>query len=158
VEKEIDCDADELAELRREMSRVELEGRGRIWGGNSYLTHEMEGIGGVVKKKVKKRIKVGCVVKEYEDEREGGTYLEREQGGANRSWCYWCLRVVLGNRDRGVDDAEEEGESASSSPDPGMARNTTQDVGHASESATSSPKSWRRASNLGSCLQTRVSS
>ncbi|KAJ9619802.1 hypothetical protein H2203_008072 [Taxawa tesnikishii (nom. ined.)] len=49
VEKEIDCDAAELAALRAEAERAELEGRS--WGGTSYLMQEMEGIGGVVKKK-----------------------------------------------------------------------------------------------------------
>jgi len=60
---------------------------------------EMEGIGGVVKKKVKRRLLVGDVVQEYEDEREGGRYLEREQDGVERSWCSWCDRVVLGKKD-----------------------------------------------------------
>lgn len=97
VEKEIDCDAAELAALRAEAERAELEGRS--WGGTSYLMQEMEGIGGVVKKKVKKRVKVGATVKEYEDEREHGGYLAREQNGQNRSWCSWCLRVVPGRKD-----------------------------------------------------------
>jgi len=158
IEKEIDCDADELAELRREMSRVELEGGGRSWGGNSYLTHEMEGIGGVVKKKVKKRIKVGCVVKEYEDEREGGTYLEREQRGANRSWCYWCLRVVPGKKDADGEGVEDESESVSSSPGYEKTCDINADTAHQSESLETSPTSWRRTSSLGGCLQTRVAS
>ncbi|KAK5283324.1 hypothetical protein LTR16_005496, partial [Cryomyces antarcticus] len=88
VEKEIDCDADELA-------RVEA---GR-WEGTSYLAQEMEGIGGVVKKKVRKRVRVGATVKEWEDERERGGYLGREQNGLVRSWCSWCERVVLGKKD-----------------------------------------------------------
>ncbi|MCJ1287845.1 hypothetical protein MMC26_007197 [Xylographa opegraphella] len=65
-----------------------------------YLTQEMEGIGGVVKKKVKKRVKVGKTVREYEDEREKAEYLGREIRMENRSWCGWCDRVILGNRDR----------------------------------------------------------
>lgn len=60
---------------------------------------EIEGIGGVVKKKVKRRLLVGDVVQEFEDEREGGKYLEREQQGLDRSWCSWCARVVLSNKD-----------------------------------------------------------
>lgn len=155
VEKEIDCDADELAELRREMSRVELEGGGRIWGGNSYLTHEMEGIGGVVKKKVKKRIKVGCVVKEYEDERENGSYLEREHGGKSRSWCYWCLRVIPGNKDRGAGQAGE-GASTSNSPESGQSVHGQESTGRWSEPANGSPTAWRRSSSLGGCLQLRA--
>lgn len=97
VEKEIDCDADELAALRTEAEKAQWEGRS--WGGTSYFMQEMEGIGGVVKKKVKKRVKVGAVVKEYEDEREHGGYLGREQDGQNRSWCSWCERVVLSRKD-----------------------------------------------------------
>lgn len=97
VEKEIDCDAQELANIRREEEQVESPGR--EYGGTSYLTQEIEGIGGIVKKKVKKRVKVGAVVKEYEDEREHGNYLNREQKGINRSWCFWCSRVVLSQKD-----------------------------------------------------------
>ncbi|TKA74457.1 hypothetical protein B0A49_08763, partial [Cryomyces minteri] len=93
--KEIDCDADELAQLKRELARVEA---GR-WQGTSYLAQEMEGIGGVVKKKVRKRVRVGATVKEWEDERERGGYLGREQKGLVRSWCSWCERVVLGKKD-----------------------------------------------------------
>lgn len=96
VEKEIDCDAEELAEMRRESELIES---GRSWQGTSYLAQEMEGIGGVVKKKVKKRVKVGATVKEYEDERETGKYLWREQTKLNRSWCCWCSRIVLGGND-----------------------------------------------------------
>ncbi|KAI4716362.1 hypothetical protein E4T48_07454 [Aureobasidium sp. EXF-10727] len=78
--KEIECDA---ADTRT--------------GG--YFLQEIEGIGGVVKKKVKRRLLVGDVVQEFEDEREGGKYLEREQEGVDRSWCSWCARVVLSKRD-----------------------------------------------------------
>jgi hypothetical protein len=59
----------------------------------------MEGIGGVVKKKVRRRVLVGDVVQEFEEERERGKYLEREQDGVDRSWCSWCGRVVLGKKD-----------------------------------------------------------
>jgi hypothetical protein len=78
--KEIECDA---ADTRQ--------------GG--YFLQEMEGIGGVVKKKVRRRLLVGDVVQEFEREREGGRYLEREQDGLERSWCSWCDRVVLGEKD-----------------------------------------------------------
>jgi hypothetical protein len=64
-----------------------------------YLQQEIEGIGGVVKKKVKKRVKVGATVWEYDDERETGKYLERESSGKERSWCGWCSRVVPGEAD-----------------------------------------------------------
>lgn len=65
-----------------------------------YLRQEIEGIGGVVKKKVKKKIRVGATVWEFDDERESGKYLVREASGSQRSWCGWCSRVVLGERDR----------------------------------------------------------
>ena len=64
-----------------------------------YLRQEIEGIGGVVKKKVKKRVRVGKTVREYEDEREKADYLEREAKGDKRSWCGWCSRVIPGKLD-----------------------------------------------------------
>jgi hypothetical protein len=67
-----------------------------------YLRQEVEGIGGVVKKKVKKRIRVGATVWEYDDERSSGKYLDGEASGKERSWCGWCGRVVKGQRDREV--------------------------------------------------------
>jgi hypothetical protein len=65
-----------------------------------YLRQEIEGIGGVVKKKVKKKLRTGATVWEFDDERESGKYLEREASGVQRSWCGWCNRVVMGERDR----------------------------------------------------------
>lgn len=64
-----------------------------------YWRQEIEGIGGVVKRKVKRRVRVGRAVREYEDERECAGYLEREGRGEERSWCGWCWRVVPGLRD-----------------------------------------------------------
>ncbi len=64
-----------------------------------YWRQEIEGIGGVVKRKVKRRVRVGRAVREYEDERECAGYLEREGRGEERSWCGWCCRVVPGERD-----------------------------------------------------------
>jgi hypothetical protein len=71
-----------------------------------YLRQEIEGIGGVVKEKVKKKVRTGATVWEFDDERESGKYLEREASGMQRSWCGWCNRVVMGER-----DGEECGES-----------------------------------------------
>lgn len=107
VEKEIDCDADELEALRALTARARLEGR--AWTGTSYLMQEMEGIGGVVKKKVKRRVRVGAVVKEYEDERDHGGYLGRERGGLNRTWCSWCDRVVRSRADLEPPDPGDDG-------------------------------------------------
>ena len=97
VEEEIDSDGLESEQITKEFDTV--SGAGRPKKNTGYMTQEIEGIGGVVKKKVKKRVKVGAVVKEYEDEREHGNYLRREQTNINRSWCYWCSRVVPSKRD-----------------------------------------------------------
>ncbi|KAH7412358.1 hypothetical protein DE146DRAFT_674640 [Phaeosphaeria sp. MPI-PUGE-AT-0046c] len=71
------------------------------WRGTSYLAQEIEGIGGVLKIKHKKQVRVGECVKLYEDEREKAvTYLEREVNGKLRSWCSWCERIVLGEKDK----------------------------------------------------------
>ncbi|ERF70719.1 hypothetical protein EPUS_05071 [Endocarpon pusillum Z07020] len=67
-----------------------------------YLRQEIEGIGGVVKKKVKQRVRIGATVWEHDDERASGKYLERESSGKERSWCGWCGRAVKGQRDREV--------------------------------------------------------
>ena len=64
-----------------------------------YLRQEIEGLGGIVKKKYRKREKVGSIVKEWEGERDGGEFLLREKKGVDRSWCGWCGRVILGVRD-----------------------------------------------------------
>lgn len=64
-----------------------------------YLRQEIVGIGGVVKRKVKKRVVVGACVEEYDDERETGKYLQREANGLERSWCGWCWRVVPSRKD-----------------------------------------------------------
>jgi hypothetical protein len=71
------------------------------WRGTSYLAQEIEGIGGVLKFKHKKQVRVGECVKLYEDEREKAVqYLEREVTGRLRSWCSWCERIVLGEKDK----------------------------------------------------------
>ena len=98
VYKEVECDAEELAALEEEMSKAEVDGHS--WQGCSYATQEIVGIGGAVKKKVKKRMLLGQAVKEYEDERgSAAAHLQREQTGINRSWCSWCARVVPGKKD-----------------------------------------------------------
>lgn len=113
IELEVDCEADEwstapattsssdsshshsqshnhvvpdLQQLERLDSRDEEE--------PGYFRQEIVGIGGVVKHKAKKRVTVGSCVVEYEDERETGKYLVREECGRHRSWCGWCWRVV----------------------------------------------------------------
>jgi hypothetical protein len=67
--------------------------------GPGYDRHEIEGIGGVVKKKLVRMVKVGACVPEWGDEKEMGKFLVREQEGKARSWCGWCWRVVPGVKD-----------------------------------------------------------
>ncbi|GAP83109.1 putative sulfate transporter [Rosellinia necatrix] len=64
-----------------------------------YARHEIEGIGGVVKTKLVRMLRVGACVPEWEDEKNKGQILEREVTGGRRSWCGWCLRVIPGARD-----------------------------------------------------------
>lgn len=59
-----------------------------------------------MKKKVKKRVNIGHVVKEYEDEREGGEYLLRERTYQVRSWCAHCDRVIPSKKDQDRDAHE----------------------------------------------------
>lgn len=59
-----------------------------------YWTQEIEGLGGVVKKKFRKRERVGGTVREWEDESRGGEILRREKLGEDRAWCGWCERLV----------------------------------------------------------------
>jgi len=66
-----------------------------------YERHEVEGIGGVVKKTLVKMVRVGACVPEWEDERGlNGKPLSREIRGDLRSWCGWCWRVVPGKNDK----------------------------------------------------------
>ena len=65
-----------------------------------YFRQEMEGIGGTVRGKCKKMVRVGRTVEEYEDERDTGEYLGREARREHRSWCGWCDRMVLGRKDK----------------------------------------------------------
>ncbi|KAK4219604.1 hypothetical protein QBC37DRAFT_409328 [Rhypophila decipiens] len=64
-----------------------------------YERHEIEGIGGVMKKKRLRMVKVGACVPEWADERAAGDILGREVNGKVRSWCGWCWRVIPGASD-----------------------------------------------------------
>ena len=66
-----------------------------------YFRQEVIGLGGVVKHKAKKRVNVGACVVEYEDERETGNYLVREENGLHRAWCGWCSRVICSKSEAG---------------------------------------------------------
>ncbi|PGH04212.1 hypothetical protein AJ80_08557 [Polytolypa hystricis UAMH7299] len=63
-------------------------------GEPGYLRQEIVGVGGIVKQKVKKWVRVGASVEEYDDERETTSFLRRESLGQARSWCGWCSRVI----------------------------------------------------------------
>jgi len=68
---------------------------------SGYERHEIEGIGGVVKRKLVRMVRVGACVPEWDDERGMGKRpLERELRGDRRSWCGWCWRVIPGRDDR----------------------------------------------------------
>jgi hypothetical protein len=67
--------------------------------GPGYARHEIEGIGGVMKKKLVRMVKVGACVPEWGDEKEANKSLAREQEGKARSWCGWCWRVIPGVKD-----------------------------------------------------------
>jgi len=99
---EIDCSEGKANDgsLEHEGSRSSRMGTPDFINKPGYFQQEIEGIGGVVKKKVKKRVKVGATVWEYDDERESGKYLEREAKGIARSWCGWCGRLCPGEADR----------------------------------------------------------
>lgn len=67
--------------------------------GPGYERHEIEGIGGVVKKKLLRMVKIGACVPEWDDERQKGEILGREVQGRRRSWCGWCWRVIPDRKD-----------------------------------------------------------
>jgi hypothetical protein len=106
VEHEVERD-DHASETSDSESSSTGTVRGRTWSGGGFEVQEMEGVGGVVKKKIKKMVRVGRWVQEYEDERDGLSnegrvrVLEREIEGRNRSWCAWCERVIPSKEDLG---------------------------------------------------------
>lgn len=80
--------------------------------GPGYNRHEIEGIGGIVKRKRVRMVRVGACVPEWEDERGSGTrVLGREVQGARRSWCGWCYRVIPSEKD--LTDAPSSSSSSS---------------------------------------------
>jgi hypothetical protein len=109
VEQEIDCDAEDARESdsnSRAASPSSSPGSTHVGTpgssgqmGPGYARHEIEGIGGVVKKKLVRMVKVGACVPEWGDEKEMGKFLVREQERRARSWCGWCWRVVPGVKD-----------------------------------------------------------
>ncbi|UKZ48488.1 hypothetical protein TrVGV298_002713 [Trichoderma virens] len=69
--------------------------------GPGYDRHEIEGIGGIVKRKLVRMVRVGACVPEWEDEKGSSSkILSREVNGTVRSWCGWCWRVIPGDKDK----------------------------------------------------------
>ncbi|KAH6674277.1 hypothetical protein B0J14DRAFT_589649 [Halenospora varia] len=110
VEEEIDCDAEDLREsdISSRAGSPSSSPPSSINGsytsssaqmGPGYTRHEIEGIGGVVKKKLVRMVKVGACVPEFGDEKESGKVLAKEVEGKARSWCGWCWRVIPGAKD-----------------------------------------------------------
>lgn len=115
-EQEIDCDAEDARDSHTSSStptssppaasdsfletELRYERTPSPQLGPGYARHEIEGIGGVVKRKLVRMVKVGACVPEYEDEKgPGRRALSREIQGLERSWCGWCWRVVPGKKD-----------------------------------------------------------
>ena len=105
VEVEFECSSSASGSNSGSESGSDAVGDGRAspWGEKEeagYWRQEIEGLGGVVKKKFRKKERVGATVKEWENEREGmEDVLGREKRGEERSWCGWCGRVVMGGSD-----------------------------------------------------------
>lgn len=116
VVREVEYDANDTVAHDSGVDQVERPCRRRL--GSSYSTSEIVGIGGNLKMKLKETVKVGAVVKEYEDERANcDGFLKREQEGLNRSWCSWCERVIPGKKD--ADGAAKSTDSVASSSSTG---------------------------------------
>jgi hypothetical protein len=107
VESEIDCDAEDAKEIDHlsrsgTPSSSPSSSNGSVSNGHmgpGYARHEIEGIGGVVKKKLVRMVKVGACVPEWNDEKQQGKFLVREVEGKARSWCGWCWRAIPGAKD-----------------------------------------------------------
>ncbi|KAJ5570503.1 uncharacterized protein N7459_009933 [Penicillium hispanicum] len=103
IELEVDCEADEGSSDTSSMGNSpagppshhhDLVSDSHDDEEPGYFRQEVIGLGGVVKHKAKKRVMVGACVVEYEDERETGRYLVREEAALHRAWCGWCSRVI----------------------------------------------------------------
>ncbi|KAJ5217168.1 hypothetical protein N7468_010176 [Penicillium chermesinum] len=109
IELEVECEADEGASDSSSVGHSPPSHSGHGYEGSvddghddeepGYFRQEIIGLGGVVKHKAKKRVMVGACVVEFEDERETGKYLVREECGSARAWCGWCNRVIPSSRD-----------------------------------------------------------
>lgn len=115
VVREVEVDSSEIGALES-TETTQPSCKRRL--GSSYSTSEIVGIGGNLKMKLREKVNVGAIVKEYEDERATCSgFLKREQEGMNRSWCSWCDRVIPGRKD--LDGAAKSTESIASSTSTG---------------------------------------
>ncbi|KAI1001182.1 hypothetical protein K3495_g7016 [Podosphaera aphanis] len=98
VEQEIDCDAEDAREINYQFKSGDLPTHARSHAGSQmgpgYTRHEIEGIGGVMKKKLVKMVKVGACVPELRYEEDVGSFLNWEQDKKSRSWCAWCWKFI----------------------------------------------------------------
>jgi hypothetical protein len=87
------CLASEEIERKDDFGSFETEWQAEQHEG--YLVTEVNGVGGVMRKLVKRRVRMGAAVAESIDERVGREpYLFAEHKGDVRSWCGWCDRVI----------------------------------------------------------------
>ncbi|KKA30714.1 hypothetical protein TD95_004438 [Thielaviopsis punctulata] len=65
-----------------------------------YSRHQIEGVGGQLRNKLVRMVRVGASVPEWSDERSRRVILEKEIKGEARSWCGWCWRPIPGEKDK----------------------------------------------------------
>ena len=107
VEVEVECERSS-GDDGSEALLKNMPSKGSLGGGLNaeekagYSWREVEGLGGVVRKKVRKRERVGGCIGEWEDG-------EVEVVVDGRSWCGWCGRVVL--KAEGAEEEDAKGEA-----------------------------------------------
>lgn len=101
LELEIDCDAEDARKINHSDGASSLYCNGNFSSQvrPGYDRHEIEGIGGVLKKKLVKMVKVGASVSGWGDEKDTEPFLARELDGTSRSWCSWCQKVIPSRHD-----------------------------------------------------------
>lgn len=96
---EIDCDAEDAREnhiINKSDNQSNTRFEYKLRPG--YNRHEIEGIGGVMKNKLVKMVKVGeCVTGFEKDGKDDENILALEIQGELRSWCSWCEKVIPAN-------------------------------------------------------------
>ncbi|PFH56802.1 hypothetical protein XA68_15964 [Ophiocordyceps unilateralis] len=109
-EQEVDCDALRSSpEERANTMSDDIVSSPQL--GPGYRRHEIEGIGGRVKCKMVRNVRVGACVPECDEEKAAigdGRILVPEVEGSARSWCGWCWRAIPGCKDLAAADADSE--------------------------------------------------